>query len=247
MNWAANGPNVTWVMPSKPSPRMATVSPPARDSLPTGEYSLIVVTPLSTPGQAGGFKSRSYKRKVSSSNATSRMRSTFVSAARDRFDRDARRLGPRVAVDAGADRRERNRPGAEPVGAPRASGGSTTPAAPARRPPGPATRARPCGSPSEPAAGTRLSPSRRPSGIRRAIGTRPSSSGPAARWIAPSTPPPPSSDELAALTIASTARVVMSSRSASTCGIGASVRRYPPPVPSRSPRWSRSSTTFPGL
>src|ERR1700742_2759423 len=37
-------------------------------------------------------------------------------------------------------------------------------------------------------------------------------SGPAARWIAPSTPPPPSSDEFAALTMASTARVVMSAR-----------------------------------
>ena len=37
-----------------------------------------------------------------------------------------------------------------------------------------------------------------------------SSSGPAARWIAPSTPPPPSSEELAALTTASTASLVMS-------------------------------------
>src|ERR1019366_5601842 len=36
------------------------------------------------------------------------------------------------------------------------------------------------------------------------------SSGPAARWIAPSTPPPPSSEQFAALTMASTARVVMS-------------------------------------
>jgi len=39
-------------------------------------------------------------------------------------------------------------------------------------------------------------------------------SGPAARWIAPSTPPPPSSEEFAALTIASTSRVVISARSA---------------------------------
>src|SRR5579864_211141 len=37
-----------------------------------------------------------------------------------------------------------------------------------------------------------------------------SSSGPAARWIAPSTPPPPSKVPLAALTMASTASVVMS-------------------------------------
>jgi hypothetical protein len=40
--------------------------------------------------------------------------------------------------------------------------------------------------------------------------------GPAARWIAPSTPPPPSNDEFAALTIASTASVVMSARIART-------------------------------
>src|SRR5918911_4740531 len=38
------------------------------------------------------------------------------------------------------------------------------------------------------------------------------SSGPAARWIAPSTPPPPSSEVLAALTIASTSWRVMSPR-----------------------------------
>src|SRR5437868_30273 len=37
---------------------------------------------------------------------------------------------------------------------------------------------------------------------------------PAARWIAPSTPPPPSNDEFAALTIASTFKVVMSARNA---------------------------------
>src|SRR3954470_13127013 len=46
-----------------------------------------------------------------------------------------------------------------------------------------------------------------------------SSSGPAARWMAPSTPPPPRSDELAALTMASTATVVMSPRHASTAVI----------------------------
>jgi len=37
-----------------------------------------------------------------------------------------------------------------------------------------------------------------------------SSSGPAARWIAPSTPPPPSSVRFAALTIAAASSVVMS-------------------------------------
>src|SRR3954469_23476598 len=47
-----------------------------------------------------------------------------------------------------------------------------------------------------------------------------SSSGPAARWIAPSTPPPPSSPALAALTMASTRWVVMSPRTASRTGGG---------------------------
>src|SRR5437764_10603092 len=44
-----------------------------------------------------------------------------------------------------------------------------------------------------------------------------SSSGPAARWIAPSTPPPPSRLEFAAFTIASTDCSVMSPRTASIC------------------------------
>jgi len=39
-----------------------------------------------------------------------------------------------------------------------------------------------------------------------------SKEGPAAEWMAPSTPPPPSREVLAALTMASTARVVMSVR-----------------------------------
>src|SRR5580693_5730343 len=65
-----------------------------------------------------------------------------------------------------------------------------------------------------------------------------SSSGPAARWIAPSTPPPPSKLRLAALTMASTASVVMSATqisrrvaptsatsSAGTSGIKASLSR----------------------
>jgi len=42
------------------------------------------------------------------------------------------------------------------------------------------------------------------------------SSGPAARWIAPSTPPPPSSVVFAALTMASTRNVVMSARMTSS-------------------------------
>src|SRR5205823_7099047 len=40
--------------------------------------------------------------------------------------------------------------------------------------------------------------------------------GPAARWIAPSTPPPPSSVVLAAFTIASTSSLVMSPRTTAT-------------------------------
>src|SRR5690349_15672301 len=43
-----------------------------------------------------------------------------------------------------------------------------------------------------------------------------SSSGPAARWMAPSTPLPPSSELLAALTMASTVSAVMSPHTAST-------------------------------
>src|SRR5262245_8507459 len=42
------------------------------------------------------------------------------------------------------------------------------------------------------------------------------SSGPAARWIAPSTPPPPSSEVFAALTIASQSSVVMSATTMSS-------------------------------
>jgi hypothetical protein len=50
------------------------------------------------------------------------------------------------------------------------------------------------------------SPVSQPSSVRHST----NNSGPAASWIAPSTPPPPSSDEFAALTIASTPSVVMS-------------------------------------
>src|SRR5262247_4765566 len=58
----------------------------------------------------------------------------------------------------------------------------------------------------------RASPVGQPPSVRHSA----SSSGPAARWIAPSTPPPPSKLELAALTMASTARRVMSARAASS-------------------------------
>src|ERR1700687_3861412 len=53
---------------------------------------------------------------------------------------------------------------------------------------------------------SRASPGAQPPSVRHSA----SSSGPAARWIAPSTPPPPSSEALAALTMASTISRVMS-------------------------------------
>src|SRR5436305_4455508 len=52
----------------------------------------------------------------------------------------------------------------------------------------------------------RASPVSHPPSVRHSSRSR----GPAARWMAPSTPPPPSSDELAALTMASTSSFVMS-------------------------------------
>src|SRR4051812_6569631 len=68
---------------------------------------------------------------------------------------------------------------------------------------------------------------RRKPGVNRAwpVGQPPirahaaASSGPAARWIAPHTPPPGASASLAAFTIASTAYVVMSPRSTRSVGV----------------------------
>src|ERR1043165_9937215 len=54
----------------------------------------------------------------------------------------------------------------------------------------------------------RASPVGQPPSVRHSA----SNCGPAARWIAPSTPPPPSSEGLAALTIASALIVGMSRR-----------------------------------
>ena len=112
-----------------------------------------------------------------------------------------------IAVDPGGDGREGDRAGRRARRPPRGCGGSTRPAA----------RARPACRPCQTGptvwitqrAGQRRSPRwpwRRRSAHpprRRQASSRP---GPAARWMAPSTPPPPSSDELAALTIASTAK-----------------------------------------
>src|SRR5437016_13118755 len=55
------------------------------------------------------------------------------------------------------------------------------------------------------------SPGRQPPRVRHSA----SSSGPAARWIAPSTPPPPSSLVFVAFTVASTFCLVMSQRTIS--------------------------------
>src|SRR5665647_783365 len=68
-----------------------------------------------------------------------------------------------------------------------------------------------------PAPVATASPTGRPSGyaVRRSSRHSASSRGPAARWMAPSTPPPPSRELLAALTIASTRSVVMSPSTAS--------------------------------
>src|SRR5512143_2347885 len=59
--------------------------------------------------------------------------------------------------------------------------------------------------------------------------------GPPARWIAPSTPPPPRSDELAALTIASASSPVMSPR---TSSIVPRPNRRSIAAPSRMVLWS---------
>src|SRR5690606_24975144 len=69
-----------------------------------------------------------------------------------------------------------------------------------------------------PAPVATASPAGSPSGRVDARNARHSSrsAGPAAAWIAPSTPPPPSSDELAALPIASTCSRVMSPSAVST-------------------------------
>ena len=81
-----------------------------------------------------------------------------------------------------------------------------------------ATRDRRCGSPSGRAGGSPGSSWRRRWHIRRGARQASSSSGPAARWIAPSTPPPPSSELFAALTMASVVSMVMSPSTTSKRG-----------------------------
>src|SRR5882672_7698548 len=66
----------------------------------------------------------------------------------------------------------------------------------------------------------RASPVGQPPRVRHSA----SNCGPAARWIAPSTPPPPSNELFAALTIASTSSLVMSVRVSS---IRSSVLMFP--------------------
>ena len=138
-------------------------------------------------------------------------RGSSVSAARVDAIATARGELDGIAVDARRDRGERDGAAAERRPRPRASAGGTTRAARARRgsPPrqtGPTV----CIDVARRQAARRSSPSRRRSRSRRAAGTPRGSPGPPARWMAPSTPPPPSSDSLAALTIASTTCSVMS-------------------------------------
>jgi len=127
----------------------------------------------------------------------------------DLGDGDLRRHLSREAVNAGGDRREGDRAKASVAG---------------ERQTGPVATRQMSGSPTSPPrqigptvwmtcpAGkryprvSRASPGGQPPSVRHSA----SSSGPAARWIAPSTPPPPSSEVLAALTIASTVSRVMS-------------------------------------
>src|SRR6516164_850862 len=71
-----------------------------------------------------------------------------------------------------------------------------------------------------------------------------SSRGPAARWIAPSTPPPPSRDSLAAVTIASASCAVMSP---STTSIAAMARACHPPPGSRKRDMPVADMSVPGL
>ena len=121
-----------------------------------------------------------------------------------RRDRDPCGELDRIAVDAGRDRGERDRAAAERrrdlERAPVARGqqrGLAALAAPPDRADGVDDVPR-----RQPARRRRLRIAGRAAAEQR--GTRPGSPGPPARWIAPSTPPPPSSVSLAALTIAST-------------------------------------------
>ena len=143
----------------------------------------------------------------------------------DQFDPGLRAAGPR--------RRPRGRP--RPVGIRTRrsrSRGRRRSARRSRRPPeatrrgrrpagargrrGASRRARRCGSPTatgrSPAVVATACPVGSPSGYRSSRMRRHSAriAGPPTRWMAPSTPPPPRSDEFAALTIASTACSVMS-------------------------------------
>src|SRR3954452_18069205 len=88
---------------------------------------------------------------------------------------------------------------------------------------------------SRPAVVATASPVVRPFPYREARSFRHSArmSGPPLRWIAPSTPPPPSSDEFAALTMASTCSVVMSPVTSSIRTVLPLRPRLPTPGPWR--------------
>ena len=138
-----------------------------------------------------------------------------------RRDGDARDLVDVPAVDPGPDGRHRHGGGAqaggdlerarEAGGEQRRVGLAGAPVRPDRVHDPPRRQARPPG-------WRRRRPrrARRGASCAAARGTPSSSAGPAAAWIAPSTPLPPSSDGLAAFTIALTACAVMSPSTASS-------------------------------
>ena len=136
-----------------------------------------------------------YGARVASSRKTKQASSTQGCAARASFvaaiATGAAAL-QRIAVRAGRDRRERERPATELGGHARSRAGGTERAALARRPRRRARSGRRRGRRSAPegcARGRLPSPGSQPPRPRHSSRI----AGPPARWIAPSTPPPPSS------------------------------------------------------
>ena len=149
-------------------------------------------------------------------NSTSRASSTGPApATRPQLaDRQLERRAHRPPVGTRRDQRERDRPGAKLGGHPQRLRGSRNAGSRC----GPRARRRParrCGSPSGPATSRPVVATAAPAGSPRVAPARSARqarpiSGPPARWIAPSTPEPPSRLELAAFTTASTCWAVMS-------------------------------------
>ena len=147
---------------------------------------------------------------VARSNATSRASSTRVGVAAQRLHGRGDRVVLRPAVDPGADQRERDRPGAELVGDRERPGVARG----QQRAVGLAGVAVGADDVDHPARGHLAR--RRPAGVAGGQAVREARDAvrqhrrPPARWIAPSTPPPPRIARLAALTTASTSCRVMS-------------------------------------